>query len=340
MTIKVNADKAIYKSSSWDETTLRINGVVVKWGDPVFIDRGRENVLELEAPPGFAKELQLGLGSGNLTFKASPDFETPVREPFKWKLTPDDSSKSGLVELVLYSADQVAPRPVECLVMSDDLANELKVLVNGDEIPPGGRNFNGNREYRITASWTDPEMAHASLKLEVVPVSGVGADDFTSMPPLGQPTPTRAWGFKGGMKMGAFKLRLSTENGMAKMESPINRLLPYADFTLKFDAFGLPAPLPPEKVKVLVGYPFTVAVRLRNSVGTPLAEIPVACSQDGTPLITGHTNSSGYLQIGLFIYPQPKLLKYSAIATLPDHTTSETEVWVDVVVKEQETDAT
>lgn len=184
MTIKVNADKAICKSSSWDETTLRINGVVVKWGDPVFIDRGRENVLELEAPPGFANELRLGLSSGSLTFKASPDFETPVREPFKWKITPDDSSKSGLVELVLYSADQVAPRPLECCVMSEHLADEVKeVLVNG---VPYATDYNWgfrNEPQIITLAYeSDSPLKKYPLQLKGVVLTGMEDENLTVIP--------------------------------------------------------------------------------------------------------------------------------------------------------------
>lgn len=223
MTIKVNADKAIYKSSPWEETTLRINGVVVKWGDPVFIDRARENTLEVEAPQGFAKELRLGLGNaGNLTFKAFPDFGTPVQEPFEWKITPDDSSKSGLVELVLYSADVEEPWPLECYVMSENLADEVEeFLVNGEPYEPDYNWGFRNESTTITLAYKpdSPLAKYPLLQLLGVPLTGMNDGNLTVTP-----TGSHTWSVVADTS-GTYKLELMGTGFSNGIESPVSRVV-------------------------------------------------------------------------------------------------------------------
>lgn len=205
MTIKVNADKAIYESSVWEGTTLRINGVVVVPGYPVFIDRARVNTLEMEVPPGFATELRLGLGSaGDLTFKASPGFRASVKAPFVWEISPDDTSKSGCIELVFYSTDVMKPWSLVCFVMSVNLADEADFVLTPRQMSLPTIYLRKSAPQHISLNYRQGSpLKGYPLELEITVLTALDPEDVEV-----NRTGPHDWTFTVSKQLGTFKVDL------------------------------------------------------------------------------------------------------------------------------------
>ncbi|CAI8703939.1 hypothetical protein EMIT0196MI5_100133 [Pseudomonas sp. IT-196MI5] len=199
MTAKLNAATAA--ASPWEQATLSINDNKVEWGAELVLLRGQENDVTVEAPPGIARAINLGLAEGGgLTIGASPDFGdwvAPVGGKFNWKITPD-AGKSGRVTLVFFSREVEVPWEHRSLVISSNLADEATVLIDGRPVPENGADFFWGRPRELTLE-VDPDSPVAILPISLNWVSGMGVarDDLDVSPELEEPQTEYKWTITG-----------------------------------------------------------------------------------------------------------------------------------------------
>jgi hypothetical protein len=198
-------------SYPWDSAKLFINGLEVRHGDPVVLIRGKENDFVVEAPQELAKQLRLGLvDAGKANLGAAPEFEAPV-DPvggkFSWRITSRDNV-SSVVTLVLYSQEVDLPWEIECLVMSQNLSDEIdKVLVNGQPYPEGGWVISVRSEHDISLKYVvDSPVANYPLAL--------GLELITDLKPgelILKNTGSHQWKLETTDKVGTFRMLLTGE---------------------------------------------------------------------------------------------------------------------------------
>ncbi len=226
-------------ASPWEQATLLINGKKVEWRAEFVLLRGQENAVTVSAPPEIAGAINLGLvEGGGLTIVASPKFDgwvAPVNGKFNWKITPG-AGKSGRITLVFFSREVLVPWEHRSLVISSNLADEVRVLLGGVAIPPNGADFMGEKTQTLTLDYLNADvLKNAPLALDAILVTGLVPGDVKSVPTLKQLTTKHEWYLTGGNKNGTFRLKLSTEHDLAVMETPTNRLQTSEIFEIWFD---------------------------------------------------------------------------------------------------------
>jgi len=214
----------------WEQTTLTINKNLMSWGASVLLHRGMENEVIVEAPPEVARQIRLAwINESGLIIDAQPDFETwvtPVDGKFHWKLTPEQG-KRGRGTLVLYSREVNQIRTHEGWVLSQDLSDEVNVLIDGNSVPESGAEFFWSKPGVLTLR-VDPYSPVASLPISLNWISGTGLtpDDFDVSPELEEPQAVYKWTLTG---------------------QPVNT----GTFDLAFVAKGFPVPLSLDSCKLL-----------------------------------------------------------------------------------------
>lgn len=213
----------------WSQAKFFLNGLEIKTDKKNILLREQENKLRIRFESGGVKTLRLGVGDNNenLNVESDPSLGHPVYPDddgsFNW-IIKTENNRSGAVQLVVYTTDVALPAVIDSVVISSNLGNELKMLVRGVALPPGGATFNAGETYPITVSWNDSAMAGTPLKLNVVPDAGLAPSDFNSVPPLGQPT-TNEWRFTAASgKQGTFNLKASTESNESELITAKNQL--------------------------------------------------------------------------------------------------------------------
>lgn len=213
----------------WSQAKFFLNGLEIKTDKKNILLREQENKLSIRFESGGVKTLRLGVGGNNenLNVESDPSLGHPVYPDddgsFNW-IIKTENNRSGAVQLVVYTTDVALPAVIDSVVISSNLGNELKMLVRGVALPPGGATFNAGETYPITVSWNDSAMAGTPLKLNVVPDAGLAPSDFNSVPPLGQPT-TNEWRFTAASgKQGTFNLKASTESNESELITAKNQL--------------------------------------------------------------------------------------------------------------------
>ncbi|WP_429393509.1 Ig-like domain-containing protein [Pseudomonas laurylsulfatiphila] len=333
MTTELKAATAV--SNPWKQATLFINGKKVEWdAEPVLL-RGRENEVTVEDPPESSPEINLGLPvDGGLNIVASPDFGKwvrPVNGKFNWKITPE-AGKSGRITLVFFIKAVVETREHRSLVISSDLADEVTVLLNGDELPLAGADIPSGGTATLTLAYKSPYLLPGiDLALDAVLESGLVPGDLTSQPPLLEQTVNHEWVITAAEnKIGTFKLKLLTVEEQAVLLTPSNRL--FAPINTRFESFGgTPLLRPPEKNPSDTNTYFSYRVALTSLDGQPLVGVPVTFYAPGSEQETiAVTTDNRGRAFNLSLFQRAGVYTIRAVAKVAG-VDRELEVLVDVV---------
>jgi hypothetical protein len=197
-----------YSSSPWEQARLIVNGNEVEFGDPMVLIRGETNDISVEVPADIAKQLTLELAEATgLTLQATPDFNTPV-DPvagkFSWRISSNDSV-SGVVTLVFYSHEVDLPWENRCLVMSDDLSDEVEeILIDGQAYKESGLVLSTDSTYEISLKYvTGSPVANYPLELELELLTLLKPGELTL-----KSTGSHQWRLESSDKSGTFRLFL------------------------------------------------------------------------------------------------------------------------------------
>ncbi|WP_223528818.1 hypothetical protein [Pseudomonas sp. GL-R-19] len=307
----------VYVESPWERATLSINGKKVEWGAELFLLRGQESDVTVEAPPEIARELNLELvENGGLTIVASPNFGdwvAPVDGQFKWKITPD-AGKSGRITLVFFSREVVEPWEHRSLVISSNLSDEVdQVLVSGVPSPAGGAVFFRNEPQTVTLTYKPGSpLPDYPLALTGTPLTGVQPGNLT-VTASGKNT----WAVNSHTNSGTFKLELSGADMPTGITLPVCKVMSRyltEEADVKID--GVPVPpdgnvffrgqaktvtLTPKPNSPIAGYPVKLTCEVKSGlVAANVVSAPVFGSEQTTHSwrVTGSTKS-GTFQLSL-----------------------------------------
>ena len=198
-------------------------------GAELFLLRGQESDVTVEAPPEIARELNLELvENGGLTIVASPNFGdwvAPVDGQFKWKITPD-AGKSGRITLSFYSREVVQPWEHRSLVISSNLADEADVKIGGVAIPAEGNWFIRDKAQTVTLTpKSGSPLAGLPVTLTCAIKSGLDVANVVSAPVFGSEQTTYSWAVTGRTKSGTFQLALAGKGLTTPITLAISKLL-------------------------------------------------------------------------------------------------------------------
>lgn len=123
-----------FDGSPWQLATLRVNADEVEFGKTAALIRAKANEITVEVTEDIAQVLTLAVvDSGGLTITASPGFDAPVQVVdgrVIWQVT-SVGDVSGVIKLVISSADIIQPWDILLNVISADLTDELEVRIDG-----------------------------------------------------------------------------------------------------------------------------------------------------------------------------------------------------------------
>ncbi|MFL1527438.1 hypothetical protein [Pseudomonas sp. O230] len=324
--------------SGWDQATLKLNGMQIQLSDKNLLFRGQENVLTVEFPSPIVSAARLGVGINEegLNLEATPPFNRDVKDTFSWTIKPDEG-RSGPVVLVLYSAEIQLPLMLSCSVIASDLDSELRVLLGGVAIPPGGATYSGEGTQTLTLDYLNGELLkNVPLALDAVLETGFLPGEITGEPALRELTTPHEWEVTWPGKDGTFKLKLFSEQEKAVLLTPIVRVeqaLESVSFNFVELVGDAPLPIPPEEYLYPANY-FSrpCALILKDSEGSPLQGISITISQPDNPDWIKTTDQRG--KVPYFIANSENSVghtfKVLAMAELPKGQ-GLAELWVKIV---------
>ena len=329
-------------AADWDQATLTLNGVQIQPRDKHLLFRGQENILTVEFPSPIVSVLRLGVGNNeeDLNLAATPPFNSDVKDTFSWEIKPDEG-QSGPVVLVLYSAEVLFPLALDCWVIAANLDNEVRVLLDGVAIPPGGADFTGEGTQTLTLDYLNGELLkNVPLALDAVLESGFVSGDITGVPSLRELTTQHEWEVTWPDKDGSFKLKLYSEQEKALLLTPIVRVeqvLGDVSFDFVEIVGDAPLPIPPEEYLYPVNYiTRPCALILKNSEGSPLKDVSITVSQPDIQDWVQKTDHRG--KVPYFIFNNENnvgdTFKVLAVAELPKGN-GLAELWVKITPAER-----
>ncbi|UWF52167.1 hypothetical protein NYP20_14860 [Pseudomonas sp. N3-W] len=179
---------------------------VIKFNDEAILQRnillrGETTVVTLEPLPnsplrGYPVSLNLLTVGGGLEptdIVSDPDFDTSVTS-HSWRVT-GPAIKSGHFQLTLKGQDmQSNLHPANITLVSSDLADEITVMADGEEIPPNGFEFVGGHQY-ILKTVPKPGSSWAGLRasMNFNYTIGLGPNDVRISPEPGALNPSTEW---------------------------------------------------------------------------------------------------------------------------------------------------
>jgi hypothetical protein len=320
MTAEVKAATAA--ASPWEQATLFINGKKVEWGVGPVLLRGQQNDVTVETPPAIARALNLGLAEGGgLNIVASPDFGdwvAPVDGKFGWKITPD-AGKSGRITLVFFSREVVVPWEHPSLVISSDLADEVTVMLDGEEMNSGGGCFIGGQAKILTLRYKNADVLNDfPLALDWIAGDGLIEGDFTCEPAFHHMSRRHEWTLIGTKsKEGTFRLKLFSDAEATMLLTPINQLQNKPILRFHYAASNQDAPMPPEFASERVNEWYGIDTRLNHPDGAPIVDALVTIHKPEHNFDNGYTNIYGVCKSHqAYRYATPGLRTFEAVTTL------------------------
>jgi hypothetical protein len=320
MTTKSNAVATV--SNPWERATLWINDKQVEWGAELVLLRGEENDVTVEAPLEIARTLKMGLvNSGGLNITASPVFDEsviPANGKFNWKITPG-AGKSGRITLSFYNTDVLVPWEHRSLVISSNLADEVTVLLDGEELSPSGGDFTGGQAKTLTLSYKSPDLlVGVPLALDWIAGEGLIEGDFICQPAFRQLSMQHEWTLVGTKNSeGTFRLKLFSDAETTVLITSINRLQNKPILRFYYSSSNQDAPLPPDIARSYVDQWYGIDTRLNHSDGTPIAKTLVTVHKPEQNPENGYTRLDGVcIGFEAYKYTTPGLRTFEAVATL------------------------
>ena len=338
--ISVPVSKVLSRNLA-DEARVQIDGQDAADGTVYY--RGGVHTLTLVPKPGSPiAGYMIGLWLGRsplVTCEPAAETFTGVHT---WKITLA-TDRSGLFHFEL-AAKHFGRGNIKIdanKLLSRDLGDEVTVLLDGVAMPSGGADFTGGKTKTLTLRYTTPDvMTGVRLAAGIVPVTGVVQGDFSSQPTFGEFTVTHQWRLTGVQnKVGTFKLKLYSELEKSVLLTPTNRLLrpDYSNATVVFlSHFGLPAPVPPETVRLRRFDSFFPNLRasLPGVIPVPGVRVEIVVPEHSTYI--GETGPNGVVVGNLVSFRTSGLREITAAATMPDGTQRTARVWLDIYNLEEE----
>jgi hypothetical protein len=317
---------------------IMVDGVASPPANILFFRNEPKTVTVTYAPgsplPGYPLELKAtplsGLQDNDLAVTLITE------KPHTWAV--NASNNSGTFKLELNAAGGTTGIMLPASkVISRNLNDEVKILLDGDEIPANGADFIGGGTKTLTFDYLNADvLKNIPLAVDAVLETGLLPGDVTGIPSLRELTTKHEWKVTGADKNGVFRLKLYSEQEMAVLHTPnirIKQKLADVNFIFVELVGDAPLPVPPEEYLYPDNYlSKTCALILRNSEGSPLRDVPVTVSQpdmDDWVRTTDHRGKIPYF-IANINYVAGDTFKVVAVASLPDGSRS-TELWVRVV---------
>jgi hypothetical protein len=176
--------KMVIKSDNpWEPVEIFVNGDKVQPNTPIILLRGQENEVRLErVTPAIAKSVSLGLvNDSGLTIEADPQLETWVEVTsgsVTWALTPENG-KSGRINSVVMRREVDEFLDLACLVISANLADEVKEVVVADYSSPSAHDIFFRNEPRTVTVTYQPGSPLPAYPLELTGTVLTGASNLT-----------------------------------------------------------------------------------------------------------------------------------------------------------------
>ena len=231
MTIKETTATSGSAKTGWDGAQWFVNGEVLPPGAPLRLPRGATNKVKLIAPGMKGKDVNLiGVEADHLEIQAAPIFNSWVtldaaKGAAEWTFT-QTNSISGYLNLVVISREVVINLEEKCWVMSDDLADEVEVLIDGKEVPAEGVAFYVGFLRAITLKLKDGspiEGLGVRLKWEIIE----GEDlKIASVPGFDLEQSVYEWDVTGTVGDGKFQLSFEGDGVAHKLDVPTCTLAP------------------------------------------------------------------------------------------------------------------
>ena len=276
--------------------------------------------LELKAVP------VTGLQAGDLKVTAV------TTDPHTWKVEAVNRSGTFRLELTGPEITRDLVLPVS-KVLSANLADEVRVKLDGVPIPDSGAEFISGQAKTLTLDYLNGDLLkNIPLAADAVFVAGLVPGDVTSVPALRQLSSVHEWKLTGAKnKQGEFKLALFNEGEKVKLITPSIRLSGGKNFAFQ-KGWGdeeVALPIPPAKLSLKDTEDLPCQVRLKDSDGKPIPGVGVdifAEDQD----VTGITDVKGAVRLQFTFYPfGAGEYVVKAVAKLPEGDTT-IELIVDV----------
>lgn len=333
-----NQSKAEFATADWSQARFFVNEIEIKPDQRSLLFRAKKNVFKVELPSGSVRSLRLGVGENveKLPLNPTPSFGDYLPESngtFTCEIEPSDE-RSGLVELVLYTADIDLPMSFRCSVISSDLNKELTVLLDGVALPSDGVDFVGGETKLITLDYRNKELfSDVELALDLLPDPGLD-DGLTAQPPPCTQSKKHVWSIKGLLpKTGTFKLKLLSNGGEAVLVTPTNRLI-WPPVRMNFlSLFDSHAPEPPETLKIRRFDTFapTVKVSFPGNAGVSGTLVNIVVPEKGN--YSGMTATSGKYAAPLMFYNSVGVRALTATVTLPDNKQLTATVLIEIYIQ-------
>lgn len=226
-------------------------------------------------------------------------------------------------------------------MIAANLDNEVRVLLDGVAIPPGGADFTGEGTQTLTLDYLNGELLkNVPLALDAVLESGFVPGDITGVPSLRSLTTQHEWKLTRPNKDGAFKLKLYSEQEKAVLLTPIVRVeqvLENVSFNFVELVGDAPLPIPPEEYLYPANYiSRTCALILKDSEGSPLKDVSITISQPDNPDLVMKTDHRGKVPYFIFNIENNvgDTFKVLAVAELPKGN-GLAELWVKIIPAEK-----
>ncbi|MGF6554020.1 hypothetical protein ABIA48_000400 [Pseudomonas sp. S30_BP2TU TE3576] len=215
----------VISESPWKDATVEINGKRVPVDQPIWLPRGKsDNKVKLTAPLFAGKAVQVNaVDSDGLNIEANPAFgqDVPLDDitgVAEWTLTQDEA-KSGQLKLVFLTTVVTPTLELDCRVMSDNLADEADVKIDGVAVPAGGNWFIRDKLQTVTLTpKSGSPLAGLPVTLACTIKSGLDVADVVSAPDFDSEQTSYSWAVTGKTKSGTFQLSLAGKG----MTTPIN----------------------------------------------------------------------------------------------------------------------
>ncbi|EJM93999.1 hypothetical protein PMI33_00287 [Pseudomonas sp. GM67] len=270
----------VYTESPWKQAEFKVNDVLVAWRSPVLLRRGQANEVTVKVEPTIAKTLRLALiNEEGLNIVAVPadtvwQQPDPVSGEFKWTITSNEQ-KSGRVRLVIYSQEVAQPWEHDCRVLSGNLADEVKVLVNGEPVALDSNFFfrRKPRFFTLLPKEGRSVIEGLAVTLTYVITSGLDPADLESGYDFGLPTLDHRWNVIGSNKSGTFQLIFTCQGIAVPLTLALNTLLS-TDLNDEADVRIGGVEIPAEGRVFFRGEAQTLTVVAKP--GSPLGRLPLA----------------------------------------------------------------
>ncbi|MHC8367126.1 hypothetical protein ACYZT9_15060 [Pseudomonas sp. ZT5P21] len=317
--------------SSWDDVKLFVNDTEGPIDAPLHLRSGQTTIVELRSESLNGREVTLYNADNNDELvEPDPAYRTSVKfidGIAKWTIKQDDPV-SGQLNWVVVSKDISLPMVLKSYVLPSNIDQQVEVLLNGDPIPPAGKDFIGGRTIKLSLRYLNGEVLKGfPLALGVVPDAPLVPDDIPSEPEHGELTVEHEWDLIIPEKVGSFKLKLYSRHATTSLQTPticIRGELERVDFKFlkSYDSDEAEIlPVPPDELlwpdKTLI---MGCGAIIKDSRGVPLSDVTITVQQPDIENMVWKTKSTGRTVIFL-VNDRPdvgRTYEVVGVASLPD----------------------